>query len=245
MSHEATETTDASGVVVIEPPLRRRARRPADLVRLVVSLLLLAVPLVLGSVAAGTSTGLEQDIFRSASGLPKIALLLVTYVAGIAVLALPVGLSLDLLLRRRPWQLLDALVATMLAATTAYLFRYWVEHARPGRLLEVLTKMLEFGVRSSPAQGLLAGIVAFLTLAQISGRRVWQLAAFVSVGSVVIAGVLSGRVTALSQLVSLLLGWSVGLAVRYAVGAASTRPRGSEVSEALRAQLATIIDGAP
>jgi glycosyltransferase 2 family protein len=233
VSHEATETTNARGVVVIEPPLPRRARRPADLARLVVSLLLLAAPLVLGNVAAGTSTGLEQDIFRSTSGLPKLALMIVTYIAGIGVLALPVGLALDLLVRRRPWQLLDALVAATVAATTAYLFRSWVEHARPGRLLEALTKALEGAVRSSPAQGLLAGIVAFLTLSQISGRRVWQLAAFVSVGSVVIAGVLSGRVTALSQVVSLLLGWSVGLAVRYLLGAASTRPRGSEVSDAL------------
>ena len=233
MSHAATETTNARGVVVVEPPLPRRARRPADLARLMVSVVLLAVPLVLGNVAAGTSTGLEQDIFRSTSGLPKLLLLLVTYVAGIGVLALPVGLSLDMLLRRRPWQLLDALIAATLAATTAGLFRYWVEHEHPGRLLEALTKELESGVRSSPTQGLLAGIVAFLTLSQISGRRVWQLVASVSVGSVVIAGVLSGKVTALSQLVSLLIGWSVGLAVRYGIGAASTRPRGTEVADAL------------
>jgi glycosyltransferase 2 family protein len=235
VSHAATETTNARGVVVVEPPLPRRARRPADLVRLMVSVILLAVPLVLGNVAAGTSTGLEQDIFRSTSGLPKLLLLVVTFVAGIGVLALPVGLALDMLVRRRPWQLLDALVAATVAATIAYLFRYWVEHARPGRLLEALTKELEGGVRSSPAQGLLAGIVAFLTLSQISGRRFWQLAATVSVGSVVIAGVLSGKVTALSQTVSLLIGWSVGLAVRYVIGAASTRPTGSEVSDALSA----------
>ncbi len=235
MSHEATETTTARGVVVVEPPLPRRARRPADLARLIVSLLLLALPLVLGNVAAATSTGLEQDIFRSTSGLPKVALLIVTYAAGFAVLALPVALAVDLLVRRRPWQLLDAVVAATLAATIAYLFRYWVEHVRPGRLLEALTKELETGVRSSPAQGLLAGVVAFLCLSQISGRRVWQLAAFVSVGLVAVVGVLSGRVTALSQTVSLLLGWSVGLAVRYAIGAASTRPRGSEVAEALSA----------
>jgi glycosyltransferase 2 family protein len=235
VSHEATETTNARGVVVVEPPLPRRARRPADLARLIVSLLLLALPLVLGNVAAATSTGLEQDIFRSTSGLPKVALLVVTYAAGFAVLALPVALALDLMVRRRPWQLLDALVAATVAATTAYLFRYWVEHVRPGRLLEALTKELETGVRSSPAQGLLAGIVAFLCLAQISGRRVWQVAAFVSVGLVAVVGVLSGRVTALSTTVSLLLGWSVGLAVRYAIGAGSTRPRGSEIADALMA----------
>jgi glycosyltransferase 2 family protein len=233
VSHEATETTTARGVVVVEPRLPRRARRPADLARFALSLVLLVLPLVLGNVATGTSSGLEQDIFRSTSGLPKVALLIVTYVASIAVLALPVGLALDMLIRRRPWQLLDSLVAATVAATVAYLFRYWVVHVRPGRLFEALTKELESGVRTSPVQAILAGIVAFLTLAQISGRRLWQLAAVASLGSVAIAGILSGKVTALSQLFSLLLGWSIGLAVRFVIGAASTRPQGTEVAEAL------------
>ena len=235
MSHEAEETTNARGVVVVEPPLARRARRPADLARLMVSIVVLALPLVLGNVAAGTSTGLEQDIFRSTSGLPKVALFIVTYAASIGVLALPVGLALDLVVRRRPWQLLDALVAATVAATAAYGFRYWIEHQHPGRLLEALTKELDSGIRSSPVQGVIAGIVAFLCLAQISGRRLWQLGAFVSLGSVSVFGVLSGRVTALSTVVSLLLGWTVGLAVRYAIGAASTRPQGTEVADALLA----------
>ena len=65
------------GVVVVEPKLPRRSRRPSDLARLVGSLLLLAIPLVLGSVAVSTSTGLEQDLLRSfdaIQGLTKLVL---------------------------------------------------------------------------------------------------------------------------------------------------------------------------
>ncbi len=234
----AVETTSARGVVVADSPLPRRARRPSDLLRLVGSLLLLAVPLVLGSVAVSTQTGLEQDLFRSLqsiTGLFNVVRLLLTYVAGFAILGVPVGLGLDLLIRRRPWQLIDALVAATVCAGLVLLLRWWIVYEHPGRILEALTKVVDpsTGERSQPLQGLLASVVAFLTLAGLSSRRFWRPLATVSVGSVALFAFLSGRVTALSTVVSLLLGWTVGLAVRYLVGAASTRPAGSEVADAL------------
>ena len=102
-----------------------------------------------------------------------------------------------------------------MGATVAYLFRYFIEHEHPGRLLEALTKTIDGGGRSSPGAGAPGRGLASLTLAQISGRRLWQLAAIVSLGSVSVFGLLSGRVTALSQVVSLLLGWaSAGRSLR-------------------------------
>jgi uncharacterized protein (TIRG00374 family) len=231
----AVGTTSTRGVVVVEPTLPRRARRPADLVRLFLSLVLLAIPLVLGSVAVSTSTGLEQDLLNTSHGLPKLVLSLVSYAAAVATIALPVALGVDMILRRRLWQLMDALVAATIAVVIAYGLRYWIEHAQPGRILEALTKVVngDTGERSPPIQALLCGIVAFLTLAGLAGRRYWRLGATVAVGSVALFGFLTGRVTALATLVSLVLGWSVGLAVRYAIGAASTRPPGAEVADAL------------
>jgi glycosyltransferase 2 family protein len=232
------QTTSGRGVVVVEPRLPRRVRRPSDLLRLVGSLVLLAVPLVLGTVAVSTSTGLEQDLFNSINsirGLTKVVLLLGTWAAGIGLLAVPVGLALDLIVRRRIWQLLDALVAATVAIGVSFLLRYWIVHAQPGRVLETLTKVVDSatGERTQPIQGLLVAIVAFLTLAGLSGRRVWRLAATVSIGAVSLFGFLSGHVTALSTVVSLLLGWSIGLSVRYVLGAASTRPSGTEIADAL------------
>src|SRR4249920_2996897 len=65
VSAETLETTSLRGVVVTEPRLPLRARRPSDLARLAGSLLLLAVPIAIGSVAVSTSIGLEQDLTRS------------------------------------------------------------------------------------------------------------------------------------------------------------------------------------
>src|SRR5207248_8258512 len=115
----------------------------------------------------------------------------------------------------------DALVAATAAVAVTYAVRVWIEQVQPGRVLEALTKVVD-GQRTEPVQVLLVTVVAFLTLAGLSGRRFWQAAASVSVGAVALFGFLSGRVTALSTVVSLLLGWSVGLAVRYVLGAAST-----------------------
>ena len=134
------ETISPRGVVVVEPPLDRRARRPADLVRLMISLLVLALPLIAANYALRTTGGLEQDLVKSTTGLPKLALTVVTFAAGVGVLALPVGLSLDLILRRRVWQLLDAFVAAMVGGLVAFGLRTWIVHAEPGRLLNVLTR---------------------------------------------------------------------------------------------------------
>jgi uncharacterized membrane protein YbhN (UPF0104 family) len=235
VSAQADETTSQRGVVVVEPRLPLRARRPSDLARLLLALVLLAVPLVLGSVAVSTSSGLEQDLFESIRGLPKVILLLLTYAAGVGLLAVPVGLAVDLLIRRRPWQLLDALIAATVAIGIASALRWWIVHEQPGRILEALTKVVDAstGERTQPIQGLLAAIVAFLTLAGLAGRRFWRPSAVLSIGAVSVFSFLSGRVTALSTVVSLLLGWAIGLAVRYALGAASTRPSGREVADAL------------
>ena len=238
MSAQADETTSQRGVVVVEPRLPLRARRPSDLVRLALSLILLAVPIVLGSVAVSTSSGLEADLsrsFESIRGYPKVILLLLTYAAGVGLLAVPVGLAVDLLVRRRPWQLLDALIASTVAIGITSALRWLIVHEQPGHILEALTKVVDpsTGERTQPLQGLLAAIVAFLTLAGLAGRRLWRPAALASIGAVSVFSFLSGRVTALSTVVSLLLGWTIGLAVRYALGAASTRPSGREVADTL------------
>ena len=233
MSEEVREDTSEHGVVVVEPRLPRRVRRPADLLRLVAVVAAGVLLVALGALAVGTTDGLEQDLVGAVTGLPRFLLLVVTLVSGIGTLALPVAISLDLLVRRRPWQLLDALVAATAAVVVSLAFRWWVTTYEPGQLLEALTKTLPDGGRSTPVEGLLAGIVAFLTLVGLAGRFRWRLAAVLAVGSLAAVGVLSGDVTALATTLSLLLGWAVGLAVRCGIGAASSRPLGTSVADAL------------
>jgi len=227
------ELSSRRGVLVVEPPLPLRVRRPADLLRLVVVVELLAIVVGLATFAVGTAGGLEQDLVGAATGVPRTILRAVTVVAGVGTLALPVAISLDLVVRRRTWQLLDALLAAIAGVVVALTIRWWVLGYAPPRLLDALTKLLPDGGRSTPVEGLLAAIVAFLTLVGLRGRHRWRAAAVVAVGSVAAVGVLSGEVTALATTVSLLIGWVVGLGVRYILGASASRPPGTDVADTL------------
>ena len=226
-------TASTSGVIVIEPPLPQRVRRPADLLRLVVALVALAAIVAAADLAVGTARGLEQDLIGASDGLPRLLLELAAIVAGVGVLVVPLAVGADLLVRRRPWQLLDALAAAGVGGAVALGFGLWVTKVQPDRLLPALTKTLPGGGHSQPVEGLLVTIVAFLTVAELSGRRPLRPGAIVFVLSVATTQFLSGRVTAVALAVSLVLGWAVGLAVRFGLGAGSTRPAGTQVADAL------------
>lgn len=233
MTAPALETTSDRAVLVVEPALPRRVRRPADVLRLVGVVAFAVLTVGLAMLAVGTTDGLEQDLIGAATGLPRFLLQVVTIAAGVSTLALPVAIALDLLVRRRPWQLLDALVAATIAIVFSLLFRWWVTTYEPARLLEALTRVLPGGTRTPAVEGLLAAIVAFLTLVGLAGRVRWYSVSVLSVGSVAAVSVLSGAVTGVATVLSLLLGWAVGLWVRVVLGAASSRPVGTAVADAL------------
>ena len=59
---EAPTPVPPADVDVVEPAIPERVRRPADVVRLVVALLLLVLGLVVADLAAGTRGAVEQDL---------------------------------------------------------------------------------------------------------------------------------------------------------------------------------------
>ena len=75
--------------------------------------LLLVLGLLVADVAAGTRGAVEQDLADATSGLPRLLLTLLGWMSGIGVLLLPIGVGADLLVRRRPMQLVQALGAAV------------------------------------------------------------------------------------------------------------------------------------
>ena len=65
------------------------------------------------------------------------------------------------------------------------------------------------------------------------GRKWISPLAIAVLAATAVAGFLAGSVTAAAIVCSLLLGWAIGLGFRYAFGATSTRPPGTEVARAL------------
>ena len=233
MTQTPPAPADAQRVVVIEPPPSARVRRPGDLLALLFALVVLFVAVGLGDVAVGTASGLEQDLIGAGGALPRLLLRLFGWAGGIGLLVLLVVEGVDLVVRSRTRQLLEAVAAAGIGALVALLLQRLVLDGHLGAVLAALTKALPDGGRTTPLDGLLVASVAFFTVSGVGGRSMLRTAAVVVVGSAILSGFLSGGVTALALFATALLGWAVGLMARLALGAASTRPPGTAVAAAL------------
>jgi uncharacterized membrane protein YbhN (UPF0104 family) len=222
-----------SATRIVEPPLPGIVRRPRDVLRLAVAIALAAAILVFATLAVTTASGLEQDLIGAATGLPGVVLSIVQFLGNVGLLIIPLAVSIDLLVRRRPGQMLTALTAAAIAAFTALAIRKAIETFTPGQVLEALTKVLPDGTRTLPLDAALAAVVALLAVAQLSGRTRWQVLSAVIVVSVAATLVLASSLTLVAVVESILLGWMIGLAARYIRGTPSERPDGAAIAAAL------------
>ena len=181
--------TGAFGTLVIEdgviPP---RVRRPLDLARFV-----LAVALTIGTVgvawlASSTSAGLDADLSTGASLLPSLVILVLNVVGGIGTLGLPIAASISLVMRKRLRQLLDSLVASLFTIVFLTVLATVVTHLNSPRLLTALTGSASHGGASTAP--ILGGLIAFITVARLMGRRPWSVLSVIVIGSVAIVTVL-------------------------------------------------------
>ncbi|MEO6996544.1 MAG: hypothetical protein ABI112_00490, partial [Terracoccus sp.] len=222
----------ASEVEVIEPPIPRRVRRPADAVRLAIVVVVLVGGLVLSDVAVDTRGAVEQDLVQASIGLPRLLITLLGYLSGLGVLLLPIAVGADLLVRRRPLQLVASMGAAVVGGVLVIALSSLFDDGHWGHLSAILTRPTSTG-RTEALDIVLVSMIALLTVADITGRKWFSPAASLIVVATVITSLLSGS-TALAAIVSsLLFGWVIGLAFRFGFGATSTRPPGGEVAGAL------------
>ena len=219
-------------VEVVEPPIPDRVRRPADVVRLAVVAFVLVVGFVLADLAVGTRGAVEQDIAQATNGLPRLLLTLLGGLSGLGAVLLPIGVGADLLVRRRPLQLVQALGAAVIGGVLVIVCVSVVTSDHGGFLTDVLTTPT-VGGQTTPLDIILVSMIALLTVADISGRKWISPLATVVVAATVLTSFLSGVITLTALVCSLLLGWLVGLAFRLGFGAVSTRPPGSDVARVL------------
>lgn len=227
-------TPEAPGrvVEVVEPPIPDRVRRPADALRLAVVLIVLVGGLFIADLAVDTRGAVEQDLVQATSGLPRLILTLLGWVSGIGIVLLPFAVGADLIVRRRPLQLVQALAAALVAGVLVIVFSMLVLDGHVGFVLNVLTRPATEG-RTDPLDIVVVSMLALLTVADIVGRKWISPFAIAVVVATVVTSLLSGTLSLAAIVCSLLLGWAVGLAFRLAFGATSTRPPGTQVAEVL------------
>jgi len=132
------------GEIEVDDQLERRIRKPVDLLRCVLSGIEIVALSVVGIAASAATSGAQTDIVRASRRLPHALLAVASPLALPALLILPVGMAVQLVVRRQFRRLGEAvatgvLAAAMTAAVNELLTRpaasrlyYAIIMARPG-----------------------------------------------------------------------------------------------------------------
>jgi uncharacterized membrane protein YbhN (UPF0104 family) len=218
-------------VVIEDGVVRRRIRRPLDLARFVLALVIAAAVVLLAYFATSTTAGLDDDIASGASLLPSFVVLALNIIGGIGTLGLPIAAAVMLTMRRRLRQLFDSFAALLIAILALTALSWALSAADLPRLLTALAGSTN--PASAATAPILGGLVAFVTVAGLMSRRPWNVLTVVVLGSLVAVTVLSSDIALAGIGLSMAIGWAVGLVTRYAAGTPTTRPSGLEVAHAL------------
>ena len=211
---------------------RRAARRPRDLVTLLATLAVTALVTAIGTFAAQTTAGLDADLTTATRVLPSFALFILNTIGATSIIFVPVLVGISLLTRNRTRQLVDALLAAGLSVLTLVAISILVVQSDSPRLILALTGGLQTeGV--TPLDPLIAGLISFLVIARVFDRGKLGLIATISVIALSFVSLVAGQTTIVTQLVNILLGWAIGLAVRYAFGTPINRASVEKLIEAL------------
>lgn len=223
---------DADPPLVIDDRAERRVRKPADLLRLVLNGAGLVILAGAGLAAQATATGADEDIAAATRRLPSSLLSLAGVSAGLALLILPAALAVSQLVRRQPRRLVQALVTGAVTAGLVLAASALLRLPAAADMHAALT-VAHHGAATAPLDGYLAGFAAYVTVIDLSARPRWRTAVWVVVLAYLIASLAATQATILSLAITLLLGRTVGIAARYAVGLPSQRPPATEIAGAL------------
>ena len=139
ISAERRAFSGSSTLVIEGDVIPRRLRRPADLMRFF--LVFLAAAIVLGGAyfASGTASGIAKDIADASTNIPHLLVVIANLVGVFGVLVLPIASAIDLLLRKRGRQLLEAIVVMALTIAIVWAIAYWIQVVSGPQILSALT----------------------------------------------------------------------------------------------------------
>ena len=222
----------SSTLVIEDAVLDRRLRRPGDLARFFVAILSIFAAGLLSYLAQGTASGIGQDISQGANRLPGVILLIAGFISGLGALLFPFLTALDLILRRRARQLIEAIAGLLITVTILSFATWLLETINSDRLLLAFAGTIDVNA-AAPFNLLIGGLAALITVARVMSRHRWNFVAGVVIGSIFLADIISGGITTSGLLISIFAGWAVGLLIRYLLGTDTTRPSGNKIAETL------------
>jgi uncharacterized protein (TIRG00374 family) len=227
----STAVTPANMVLVVEPLLPQRLRRPSDALRFFATLLGLAGVILLALIAQETLKGLESDVTEGTARVPGFLAGLAGFLGGAAVLAVPAGFAVERVFHRDGLRVAEGLIAAIAGMLVSFGLGEWLVSFGPEDLYQLFT-----GGRGSvePINTLLTSVIAYATAVRISRRPNWRALMWTAVVVDVFALFTGVAATVLGMIVTILVGMAVGYATLYGIGSPNTRPPGSAVVAVLR-----------
>lgn len=219
-------------VVVVDDEQATWVRRPVDGLRLLLGIPGFVLLLVLADLAVATSYGVQSDVGGVGRLVPGVVIRTVYALTSLLLLFVPVALVAQQALLRRWRQIAEALLAGALGLLLSYAFSAWVLSYAPAHLRPALVVTPPGGAVATAS--FLTAFAAFVLVLAVNERPGWWWATWGAVAAESLAAILAGSATPLGAVVTLLLGRMVGIGLRYALGAANTRPPARTVAESLR-----------
>ena len=221
------------GAIQVTDRLERRIRKPIDLLRCTTSGIEIIVLAVAGIAASATTTGVETDITGASARFPYALRVVAPTVALFAILIIPVALAVRQVVRRQVQSLAEAVATGLLAGSVAAVANIALQRGFAERLYDAIIMSRPDASHVAALDPYLAGLVAYATIIGLSGRPGWRNALWLAIGVYGLVHLAATDTTLLSFLLTLLIGRTIGLGVRYAAGSRSLRPSAAEIATAL------------
>ena len=228
-------TAPQPGEIAVEDQLERRIRKPADLLRCMLSCIGVVALVVAGVAASATMSGVETDIGGAARRLPHALVVVASPVALFALLILPVAMAVQLLVRRQFRRLGEAVATGVVAAAVTAVINDLLTRPAASRLYYAIIMAHPGTSHAAALDPYLAGLVAYATMVGLAGRPYWRNALWAAIAVYAIVHVGALHTSVLTLLITVLAGRAIGLAVRYVAGSASQRPSALDIAGALAA----------
>ncbi|MER7173635.1 lysylphosphatidylglycerol synthase transmembrane domain-containing protein [Streptomyces mesophilus] len=217
-----------------EPLLPARVHRPSDLMRLLVGILAIALLLAIAAFAHGTTSGLEDDIYKRTGTAPDLLIKFAGLASSIAVLLVPVAFAIERLIKRDGLRIADGVLAAVLAHGVTLATDLWVAEAAPESVRDALTRLNDAGQLTDPVHGYLAPVIAYMTAVGLSRRPRWRVLLWAVLLLDAVSMLVAGYTTPFSIILTVLIGWSVAYGTLYAVGSPNVRPTAQNLLSGLR-----------
>lgn len=227
----APASVDTPSVQIIDAP-RGRIHRLTDFINLAAALVGVVLVLLLGAYASGTTEGITSDVRGFASVLRRVLVAPVNVLEGILTFGVPAAVIFVLFLRREPRRIVESLgalaagiIAALVAAETT---RRWGS----ADLIHSLS-ITRDSLTDVTMPAYLAGLAAMLTTA---GRRRSNQAvggSWIALWAGLAIAIISSLVTVSAAFVTILIGRSIGLLARYALGSTNDRAYGALLVDAI------------